>query len=166
MNITTLASVPDSESSTLFNPAFCAVLLNKATASFEAKSASKMPLTFAFLILPSALHKATRDALPSTSGASMWTWLQANPLLLKDFTERVQTIRPYTSAAVTYGMSHGVLLGTAGVLSAGALRRRPRHLHPTDDWLACMKAAAFLGRWFSGVGTDEATTLARWGVRP
>jgi hypothetical protein len=167
MSIATPQFAPDSETSTLFNPAFCAVLLAKATVGYgTAAAANAMPLTFAFLILPSALHKPTRDAFPKTTAASTWSWLRGNPLLLMDFADRVRTFQPFTSAAITYGLRHGVLRGSVGALTAGTLGRRPRTLHPTEDWLACMKAAEFLGKWFGGAETDEATTLARWGVRP
>lgn len=166
MSITTPVPSLDSETSTLFNPAFCATLLNKATTGHQSKVNTAMPITFAFLILPSALHKPTREALPSTTAASMWSWLRTNPILLMDFPDRVRSFRPFTSAAVTYGLRHGVLTGSVGVLAAGSIRRRPRTLRPTEDWLACMKAAEFLGKWFGGTDVDEATTLAQWGVRP
>ncbi len=156
----------DSETSSLFNPAFCAVLLNKACTGYAAKASQAMPLTFAFLILPSALHKPTRDAMPSTTASLMWSWLRANPLLLMDFAERVRTFRPITATAITYGLQQGVLAGSVGTVAAGSIGRRPRTLRPTDDWLACLKAAEFLGKWFGGTDTDEATTLAQWGVRP
>lgn len=156
----------DSETSTLFNPAFCAVLLNKASIGYEARADKALPVIFAFLILPSALHKPTRDALPSTTASSMWNWLRANPVLLMDLADRVRTFRPFTAAAITYGLRHAVLTGSLGSIAAGALGRRPRTLYPTEDWLACLKAAEFLGKWFGGTDTDEATTLAQWGVRP
>ncbi|KRF04356.1 hypothetical protein ASH00_14730 [Arthrobacter sp. Soil782] len=166
MNIRTPQPVLDSETSTLFNPAFCAVLINKASAGYEEKTDRAMPITFAFLILPSALHKPTRDALPSTTASSMWGWLRGNPVLLMDFAERVRALQPLSAAAITYGLQHTVLTGSLGFLKAGSLRRRPRTLHPTGDWLECLKAAEFFGRWFGVSDTDEATTLANWGVRP
>lgn len=164
------ASLPllthDSETNTLFNPAFCAVLLNKATKGYEAKAGVPMPVTFAFLILPSALHKPTRNALPSTVASSMWGWLQTHPVLLMDFVDRVRSLRPFTAAALSYGLQHGALKASLGSITPGELGRRPRALHPTEDWLGCLEAAEFLGRWFGGINADEATTLAQWGVRP
>ena len=160
------AAALDSETSALFNPAFCAVLLNKACATYEEKAAQAMPIMFAFLILPSALHKPTRDALPSTTAASMWSWLRTNPVLLMDFADRIRDFRAFTAAAVTYGLGQGVLVGSVGAIAAGSIRRRPRTLYPTDDWFACVKAAEFFGKWFGGSDTDEATMLAQWGVRP
>lgn len=150
----------------LFNPAFCAVLLNKGSAGYETKASSAMPVTFAFLILPSALHKPTRDALPSTTGSSMWSWLRGNPVLLMDFPDRARAFQPYTGAAITFGIQHRLLTSSHGTIRAGEVTRRPRTLFPTEDWTACLKAAAFLGRWFGGSDADEATALAQWGVRP
>jgi hypothetical protein len=163
---TSLLPALDSETTALFNPAFCAVLLNRASTTYEEKSGAAMPVTFAFLLLPSALHKPTRDALPSSTASSMWGWLRANPVLLMDFAERVRTFRPLTAAAITYGLQHAVLTGSLGSIAAGQIGRRPRTLYPTQDWLDCLKAAQFLGRWFGGTDADEATTLAQWGVRP
>lgn len=166
MSIAAGVSLRDTETRTLFNEAFCALLLNKVSAAYEVKTGQALPITFAFLILPSALHKPTRDALPSTTASSMWGWLGANPEILMDFAERVRKFRPFTAAAIGYGLRHGVLRGSPGAIAAGPIGRRPRTLRPTDDWLACLRAADFLGRWFGGADTDEATTLARWGVRP
>lgn len=156
----------DSETSTLFNPAFCAVLLNRACAEYQSKAKSAMPITFAFLILPSALHKPTREALPGTTAAAMRGWLRDNPILLVDFAERVQAFRPFTATAITYGLRSAALIGSPGSIGAGNLKRRPRTLSPTEDWSACVKAAEFLGRWFAGASIDEATMLAHWGVKP
>lgn len=166
MSTTMLTSAADSEASTLFNPAFCALLLNKACAAYETKAEAAMPVTFAFLILPSALHKPTRDALPGTTGASMWSWLRSNPVILMDFADRVRTFRAFTGRAIGYGLQHTVLTGSLGSIAAGKLDRRPRTLFPTTDWTDCLKAAEFLGRWLGGSDADEATALAHWGVKP
>lgn len=156
----------DSETSTLFNPAFCALLLNKASAGYQAKADTAMPVTFAFLVLPSSLHKPTRQALPATIARSMWDWIRDNPGLLMDLADRVRAVRPITGAAITFGLCHSVLTGSLGAIGAGTIRRRPRTLLPTEDWKACVRAAEFLGRWFAVSNADEATILAQWGVRP
>lgn len=160
-------SLTDSETSSLFNPAFCAVLLNKACVAYGAKAGgAAMPVTFAFLILPSALHKPTRETLPPSVASSMWSWLRNNPVLIMNFAERVRVSRSFTGNAITYGLRHMALIGSPGTISAGKLRPRPRTLFPTEDWNDCLKAAEFLGRWFGKSSADEATILAHWGVRP
>lgn len=166
MSITTPITAADSETNALFNPAFCALLLNKACAAYEAKAGTAMPITFAFLILPSALHKPTRDTLPGTTATSMWGWLRSNPVIVMEFADRARTFRIFTGAAISYGLQRTVLTGALGSIAAGQIGRRPRTLFPTDDWTDCVKAAEFLGRWFGGTEADEATTLAHWGVKP
>lgn len=156
----------DSEADALFNPAFCAVLLNKAASGYVAQAGEMMPVTFAFLILPSALHEPTREALPRTIASSMWAWTAAHPVLLMGLAERARTLRRATASGLTHGLRHGVLTASHGSIEAGKLERRPRTLRPTSDWLACVAAAEFLGKWFGASGADEATTFARWGVRP
>lgn len=161
------ALLPDTEASALFNPAFCAVLLNRAIAAFTSQDGAPMPLTFAYLILPSAMHRPTREALPKTSAASMPTWLRENPLVLSQLPVRVRAFRDYTSQAIIYGLNRRVLVDAPdGALLALSLRRRPRTLRPTQDWEACVRAADFLGRWVGTSGSDEPTTLAQWGLRP
>lgn len=90
-----------------------------------------MPVTFAFLILPSALHKPTRDALPGTTAASMWSWLRSNPVILMDFASRVQAFRPFTGAAISYGLRRTALTSSPGSIAVGNLSRRP-HASPND----------------------------------
>lgn len=160
------SSSPDTETAALFNAAFCAVALNRACAAYAAKADVALPLTYAYLILPAALHRPTREALPGTSAASMVNWLRDNPLVLVDLPERVRAFRNLTSQAIVYGLGRTVLTSEAGALHAGPLRRRPRTLRPTDDWESCLRAADFLGKWTAGTGNDEATTLAQWGLRP
>ncbi|QOC25828.1 hypothetical protein IC744_05570 [Microbacterium hominis] len=165
----TVAAVPaalDSESSALFNPAFCSVLLQRACTEYAAKAQQALPIVYAFLILPSALHKPTRDALPGRTSASMWPWLRDHPLLLMDLPDRARSFRPYTAAAIIYGLTHTILNSGPGTIAAGTLSRRRANLQPTADWIACQKAAGFLGKWFAGTDADEPTTLAQWGVRP
>lgn len=155
-----------SETGALFNPAFCAVLLNKACASYEAKAGAAMPVSLAFILLPSALHLPTREALPPSTASSMWAWIRNNPLLFIDFPDRVRAFRPFTGSGIAYGLQHSVLTGSLGSIAAGEIGRRPRTLFPTEDWTYCLKAADFLGRWFGASEADEPTILAHWGVRP
>ena len=96
----------------------------------------------------------------------MWPWLREHPLLMMDFPDRARRFRTYTAGAIAYGLAHTILISGPGTLAAGAIKRRPTNLRFTDDWAACQKAAGFLGKWFASTDSDEATTLAQWGVRP
>jgi hypothetical protein len=156
----------DAEASALFNPAFCSVVLNKACVGYASKADAAMPLTFAYLILSCALHRPTREALPRTTAASMAGWLRDAPLIRVDLSTRVRALRDITSQAILYGLGHGVLASQGGDLRGGSLKRRPRTLRPTEDWQSCLSAGEFLGKWFASSGSDEATLLAQWGMRP
>lgn len=166
MSAQTLGPGFGSETSALFNPAFCSVLLHNACKGYSEKADAPMPITIAFLLLPTALHRPTREALPGTTATSMWSWLRENPVLVMDLPDRVRGFRPFTAAAITFGLRHAVLSGTHNGLAAGTVGRRPRTLHPTADWNSCLRAAKFLGKWFGVSDIDEANTLAHWGVQP
>lgn len=150
----------------LFNPAFCASLGYQICRGHQKKTDSPLPLAYMYLAIPSALHKATREALPRSTASSMHTWLKDNPLILMDMEVRVRNLRSRVSAAITFAVQHGVLINVEGDLIMGYLARRPQSLHPTADWESCMKSAEFLGKWFGVSGTDQATVLAGWGFRP
>jgi hypothetical protein len=96
----------------------------------------------------------------------MVAWLRGNPLTLADLPERVRVFRDFTSQAIVFGLTHGVLAADDGSLRALKLRRRPPTLRITADGESCLRVAEFLGRWIAGSGNDEATTLAQWGLRP
>lgn len=155
-----------SEAESLFNPAFCAVLLNKASSAFETHGGNSLPFVYAYLIIPLALHSPTRQALPQRTTSSMWAWVRDNPETLMDFPDRVQELRPVVGAAILFAIRHSSLTIINGGLSSKPLKRQPRSLRPTDDWRSCVHASGFLGRWFASVKVDEPTLLAKWGMRP
>ncbi len=87
------------EIATLFNPAFCAVLLYDAVKSYESEQNQGMAYPLIFLILPFVLHKETRDALPSSRvrQVTLYQWAEENKLLHQNFVRRTQYLVPYTS---------------------------------------------------------------------
>lgn len=155
-----------SETNQLFNPAFCAILLHDAAKNYRKKSENELPVTFAFIVLPNALHQPTRLKLPDRASVSMWAWIRDHPILMSDFSDRVQRLRPYIAASIKFGLQHGVLTGLPGMLAPGDLKRRPKTMVPTDDWEKCRKSASFIGKWLAISKADEATMLALWGLRP
>lgn len=152
--------------SPLLNEAFCAVLLHYAVKDYTASGRPAMPLPFAYVVLPMALHEPSRRALPRTTAAAMWPWVHERAEIMAGMTRRVVSLRAYASRALLFGQVHGVIVGTADGIAAGQLRRRPRSLRPTADWNECVRAAGFLGRWFASQQTDTPSTLAMWGLRP
>ena len=157
------------EEANLFNPAFCATLLGKAGEEFTKKATGAMPFALSFLILPVVLHRATREALPSSTITSLLPWIQDHREQLVGFSGRVQSLREITREAIMFGMAYETLtVSVDGNLSIGAKRlsaTAKRTQLFTDEARACVDRAGFLGRWFAAAGT-MATIYSAWGVTP
>lgn len=149
----------------LFNPAFMAVLTRDATLAYETERGEPLHVVLPYLLLPLALHRPTRKALPSMKTALMQRWIQGNPVLALGLASRCQGLRPFVSSGLRAGLASGALVPTDHGISAGQIRRKPRGLEFTDDFDECRKTSRFLGRWFGGQ-EDAATSLAMWRVRP
>jgi hypothetical protein len=151
----------------LFNPAFCTLLLAKTTAHYLKQSGQGLPYPFAFLILPIALHPATRNILPGTTNAVMLNWLTENAELLSDFPERASRMSQITKEAILFALTHEKLSLSQGRILLGAHKYSTTAAlsHSTDDSESCLRTAAFLGRWLTQNGT-VASTLSSWGLRP
>jgi len=73
------------EEANLFNPAFCAVLLARASEEFTKKTQQPLPFALAFLVLPVVLHRGTRAALPGSTVTSLLPWVQEHREQLVNF---------------------------------------------------------------------------------
>ena len=157
------------EEANLFNPAFCATLLAKSGEEFMKKAARPLPFALSFLVLPVVLHRATREALPSTTVTSLLPWIQDHGDQLVGFGIRVQRLRSITREAIIFGLAYQTLsMNDEGDLLVGAKRltvteRRTQFF--TDEARACVDRSGFLGRWFAAAGTI-ATIYSAWGVTP
>jgi len=164
MSISQFAS---SEEIALFNPAFLSVLTYDATSDFQKSASNPLPVVLPYLILPLALHRPTREDLPSTVAAQMQNWIQEHPRHLVDLDRRVVGLKPFVSASLRLALTHGVLTTERGRLMTGRLARRRRGAPETesDEVAACRRTARFCGRWFARQ-PDVGTLLALWGLRP
>jgi hypothetical protein len=163
--MSTLVIARPFEEEALFNPAFISVLLRESAKHHEGRSRGRaLPVILAYLAAPLALHRPTRQVLPTNVAAQMGEWVHAHPAVLVDLADRARSLRPLVSAGATFGLRHGVLRGEAGGLRAGSIKRRRRGMPRSKDVDDCMARAGFLGRWFAGQ-RDGTTTLAMWGLR-
>lgn len=162
-----ISELGSSEEVALFNPAFLARLLRAAIASHERDAASGMPVALAFLVLPLVLHKPTREDLPAKASSQMQKWIREHPRHLATLDGHVLGMRPFVSAAIRFGLRHGVLTTSSGTLGAGELQRRSPRLAAaeTSEIDDCVRVSSFLGRWFARQ-PDAATLLALWGLKP
>jgi hypothetical protein len=154
------------EIASLFNPAFCALLIRQGVLGFMEVSPHGMPYPLVFLLLPIVLHKATRESLPATIATKMHPWIQEHQEARVGFSERCAAVAAHTREAILFAAS-GTLLTFSqdGALQAPRLRLR-RPPWPSDSESAtCSQRARLVGRWLASAG-DVATIFAMWGVRP
>ena len=65
------------EEANLLNPAFCCVTLAAAVLGYASVDKTGIPYPLTFLVLPTVLHKATRESLPSNrTRTSLAAWIQ------------------------------------------------------------------------------------------
>jgi hypothetical protein len=161
-----VASTRPVEELALFNAAFLALLVRRATDEHERRSKGQpLPTMLAYLALPLALHGPTRRTLPRNVKAQMGEWIRAHPDASAGLGYRVRALRPFVSAGLRLSLTHGLLTADAGALRANMLPPRPRGMARSAEVNECVDKAGFLGRWFSEQ-PDPPTTLALWGLRP
>jgi hypothetical protein len=150
----------------LLNPAFGALLLHDAVVAYAKQKRSPMPFALVFLVLPLALHRRTREALPSTTATLLPQWLETHPELQALAAERMRRLSPYSREAILFGLQNGLLsLAPDGDLSSAQKTLRDPFAGGAVDPAACRKAAQFLGKWFGKVA-DPKLIFAFWGIRP
>jgi hypothetical protein len=152
----------------LFNPAFCGVLIAVAVKEYEAEQQSGMPFLMAHLLLPITLHAETRDAFPATTHTSLTHWITLVPQFHIGFPERVQSFRSITTEGIRFAIAGGILkLNASGQLIH--VPRRPRGTasvsKASTEVAACFKVAKNLGRWFARV-PDIAFLFQLLRIRP
>jgi hypothetical protein len=157
------------EEANLFNPAFCATLLAKATDDFVKKAHRPLPFPLSFLVLPIVLHQGTRSALPHSTITLLLSWIQENRTQLVGFATRVYHLRDITREAVMFGCQYQALaLTDDGDIVIGRRRQAPTDNRTglfTNEARECVDRAGFVGRWFAVAGTT-ATIYAAWGIAP
>lgn len=155
------------EDQSLFNPAFCSLLLRSVCKSYSGDEGVVMPLPLAFLILPIILDQSLRNSLP-TMKTMMATWIASNPDKIAGFGGRAKEMANVTKEAINFGSSQGWLSVSGTGISVGAVHLRPdppKLVTDTADTQDCYAVAKFLGRWFPK-GEPVATIMSLLGVAP
>jgi hypothetical protein len=131
------------------------------------QSGQGLPYPLAFLVLPIVLHPETRDTMPNTTNAIMLNWLGENAELVSDFPSRASKMSFITKETLLFALTYDKLALSEGRLIPGRYKysNTATLSHTTDDSEACLRTAAFLGRWLVQTGSI-ANTLSSWGVRP
>lgn len=154
------------ETATLFNPAFCSILLTESSSNYKIVLKQAMPYSLSFLVLPLILNSITRKNLPKTTAKYMRTWLSDYPEFLIDFPERVRSFVPFTKEALIFGLKEGTLqIDKEGKLLGIKKRNFITGSNSTDEVIECIKSASFLGRWLAKTGS-ESDIFRVWRITP
>lgn len=150
--------------SSMLNPAVVAVIIVAAANMYEEHSGEPMPWELIFLAVPMALHRDTRESLPTRINSYAAKWVGDNATLQASFPRRVASMIPYAREGLRYGLRTGGLI----LLDDGRLRGAARwklHKERDKELSVIIGKSAFLGRWFAHTGTP-ATLFALFGVAP
>jgi hypothetical protein len=155
------------EEAHLLNPAFCCAVLSASAVGYASEALAGLPFALSFLVLPTTLHKRTRESLPRDTRTSMAAWLQQNGEARVGFAQRVIAVRPHTREAILFGTIHGWLTLSGGLLAPTVNERAINSSAQSLETEAreCLRRATFVGKWFARAG-NAATVMALWGVRP
>lgn len=155
------------EEAHLLNPAFCCAVLSASVVGYTSEASAGLPFPLSFLVLPTTLHKHTRESLPRDTRTSLAAWLQQNCEARVGFAQRVIAVRPHTREAILFGTTHGWLTMSGGLLAPTinelVINKSTQSLE--TEARECLRRAAFVGKWFARAG-NAATVMALWGVRP
>jgi hypothetical protein len=156
------------EEAHLINPAFCCAILTSSVAGYSSLEAKGMPFPIAFIVLPTVLHKLTREAFPRNARTSLAAWLEEHGEVKVQFHERLVSLMPFVREALLFGMLHKwlVLTNAGRVQIVKAESDVQRFIRRSEgEAKECISRALFVGKWFAASGSVE-TVMALWGVRP
>ncbi|GAB3533832.1 hypothetical protein GCM10027403_08470 [Arthrobacter tecti] len=148
----------------MLNPAVIAVIIVSAANMYEEHSGDPMPWELIFLAVPMALHRDTRESLPTRINSYAAKWVYENATLQASFPGRISGMLPYSREGLRYALRSGALT----LVNDGRLRGTPQwklHKERDRELAIIIGKAAFLGRWFAHTGTP-ATLFALFGVAP
>lgn len=97
------------EAAALFNPAYCAVILNAAATGYAERSGTGMPFSLSFIVMPMIVHELSRNSLPGTSAGKFSNWILDSKHVLLGFPDRARRMAPYTREAVRFGIASDTL---------------------------------------------------------
>lgn len=142
----------------LFNPAFCSLLLIRVTKEFVAtrrkdgQTVEGLPFSLACLVLPIILTGTIRSEFPKSTRTSFLGWLQDSPELLIGFGERVRAFLDITRESIRFACAAGFLAIDENGRIVG-VARKPQGIGNvstgSDEVQDCFKRSDELGRQLS-----------------
>jgi len=149
----------------LFNPAFCAALLNRVASGYHGDIRRGLAYPLAFVALPVVLHPDSADLLPPTSRSKFHGWLLENPEVLFGLPERAREMAPIVREGISFGLRYGILGFDAEKALVSLDSRELKQWEKVPYNKKFSKNAQILGRLLAQV-KDVPTIFALFGVRP
>lgn len=150
---------------TLFNPAFCGLVLARAIEGFTAEGNRPMPFSLSLLILPLCLHQRTRGILKDANRSYLTNILQDHPEIRVDLAQRTRGLFPYTMEAFAYLTAcDAIAVDENGEITVRDDRVR-RATFGSQETKDCQTVARALGGKFARIN-DRATIYTTLGIRP
>ena len=153
------------ETASLFNPAFCSIILRQSFAGYTREKNDGMPYILSFLVLPIVLHRFTREQLPKLITTKMHAWLNTQGEVRVQFPQRVRAMNPYTREGLIYGLQSGLFSmdENGHLLSSYGKVKLPWNIQSESS--VCSQKAEFVGRWLAQAGEPN-TIYHMWGIQP
>jgi hypothetical protein len=149
----------------LFNPAFCGLVLFRGMQGYEEEDPRGMPFSLSLLVLPLCLHKDSREVIAAGSRSYLLKVMEKSPQVQAGFADRVSAMLPYAFEGFGLLMERGCL----SIADDGRLQTVPDRVRKsvigTDETRSCQRVARFVGKEFARIA-DRVTVYTTLGIRP
>ncbi len=149
----------------LFNPAFCGLILFRALHGYEEEDARGMPFSLSLLVLPLCLHKDSREVIAGSPRSHLLKTTENNQQIMVGFPNRATQMLPYAFEGFGLLMERGcITIGDGGRIRTVSKKVR-KSVVGTDETVGCQKVARIVGREFANIA-DRVTIYTTFGIRP
>lgn len=149
----------------LFNPAFCGLVLFRALHGFDEEDARGMPFSLSLLVLPLCLHKDSREVIAESPRSHLLRTTEKNQQVMVGFSSRTAEMLPYALEGFGLLMERGCITVAHGGRIQTVARKVRKSVDGTEETVACQKVARIVGREFARIG-DRVTIYTTFGIRP
>lgn len=149
----------------LFNPAFCSLLLIDAIKAYSHKKNQGMPISLSYLLFPVVFNPNNRKSIGSNT--KMIGWIESNQDVLISFADLCNGFIDITNNAIDYSIMSGYLSLNGDLLCVSCKFDETKlgdYLKTDSEIKECYDCARVVGRWFSE--TDQAMIYRLWRIKP
>lgn len=149
----------------LFNPAFCGLILFRALHGYEEEDTRGMPFSLSLLVLPLSLHKDSREVIADSPRSHLLRTTEQNQQVMVGFPNRANQMLPYAFEGFGLLMERGCITIVDGGRIQTVPKKVRKSVNGTDETVACQKVARIVGREFARIA-DRVTIYTTFGIRP